>query len=101
RDGSETPPRPWLECGTPARAPLRPRHTRIQTSSALPIRRFWQIWHKPVGLAKYILTFVPGLPYVIFDIRPEAEMGSTLKDVIRGDVPLARAIFNDERKRGL
>ena len=26
---------------------------------------------------------------------------STLEDVIRGDVPLARAIFNDERKRRL
>jgi hypothetical protein len=28
-------------------------------------------------------------------------MGSTLKDLIRGDVPLARAIFDDERKRRL
>jgi hypothetical protein len=27
--------------------------------------------------------------------------GSTLKDLIRGDVPLARAIFNDPRKRRL
>ena len=26
---------------------------------------------------------------------------STLEDVIRGDVPLARAIFNDPRKRRL
>ena len=26
---------------------------------------------------------------------------STLEDVIRGDAPLARAIFNDERKRRL
>jgi hypothetical protein len=31
----------------------------------------------------------------------EAAMGSTLKDLIRGDVPLARAIFNDPRKRRL
>ena len=28
-------------------------------------------------------------------------MGSTLEDLIRGDAPLARAIFNDERKRRL
>jgi hypothetical protein len=28
-------------------------------------------------------------------------MGSTLKDLIRGDLPLARAIFNDGRKRRL
>ena len=28
-------------------------------------------------------------------------MGSTLKDLIRGDLPLARAIFNDPRKRRL
>ena len=27
--------------------------------------------------------------------------GSTLKDLIRGDVPLARAIFNDPSKRRL
>jgi hypothetical protein len=34
-----------------------------------------------------------------FDRRPK--MGSTLKDLIRGDLPLARAIFNDPRKRRL
>jgi len=28
-------------------------------------------------------------------------MGSTLKDLIRGDLPLARAIFDDGRKRRL
>jgi hypothetical protein len=28
-------------------------------------------------------------------------MGSTLKDMIRGDLPLARVIFNDPRKRRL
>jgi hypothetical protein len=28
-------------------------------------------------------------------------MGSTLKDLIRGDVPLARVIFDDPRKRRL
>ena len=28
-------------------------------------------------------------------------MVASLKDLIRGDVPLARAIFNDERKRRL
>jgi len=28
-------------------------------------------------------------------------MGSTLKDLIRGDLPLARVIFNDGRKRRL
>jgi hypothetical protein len=28
-------------------------------------------------------------------------MGSTLKDLIRGDLPLARAIFDDPRKRRL
>jgi hypothetical protein len=28
-------------------------------------------------------------------------MGSTLKDVIRGDLPLARVIFRDPRKRRL
>jgi hypothetical protein len=49
----------------------------------------------------FTLTFVPDLPYVIFDIRPEAQMGSTLKDLIRGDVPLARVIFDDPRKRRL
>jgi hypothetical protein len=42
------------------------------------------------------------LPYGVFTIRAEAEMGLyTLKGVIRGDVPLARAIFNDPRKRRL
>jgi hypothetical protein len=34
-----------------------------------------------------------------FDRR--LQMGSTLKDLIRGDLPLARAIFNDPRKRRL
>jgi hypothetical protein len=28
-------------------------------------------------------------------------MGSSLRDLIRGDLPLARAIFNDGRKRRL
>ena len=28
-------------------------------------------------------------------------MASSLKDMIRGDVPLARRIFNDDRKRKL
>jgi hypothetical protein len=34
-----------------------------------------------------------------FDWR--LQMGSTLKDLIRGDLPLARWIFNDPRKRRL
>jgi hypothetical protein len=40
--------------------------------------------------------------YGVSTIQAEAMMGGrTLKDMIRGDVPLARAIFNDERKRRL
>jgi hypothetical protein len=35
-----------------------------------------------------------------FERRPQMG-GSTLKDLIRGDLPLARAIFNDPRKRRL
>src|SRR5262249_25804819 len=47
-------------------------------------------------------TFVPGLSYVYLYIRPEAAMGErTFKGLVRGDVPLARLIFNDERKRRL
>jgi hypothetical protein len=53
-------------------------------------------------LVKYILTFPLNLPYVVFDIRAEAAMGGrTWKGLVRGDVPLARFIFNDESKRRL
>jgi hypothetical protein len=48
-----------------------------------------------------LLTFMSTLWYGGFTIRPETAMGSTLKDLIRGDMPLARAIFNDPRKRRL
>jgi hypothetical protein len=37
--------------------------------------------------------------FLTFDRR--LQMGSTLKDLIRGDLPLARAIFDDPRKRRL
>src|SRR5215467_12042172 len=38
--------------------------------------------------------------FLTFERRPPMA-GSTLKDLIRGAVPLARAIFNDPRKRRL
>jgi hypothetical protein len=48
-----------------------------------------------------LLTFVVGLLYGCFAIQRPPMAERSLKGLIRGDVPLARAIFNDERKRRL